>query len=272
MTDKSPSNTTPASDNEGNKSLNQTGLQPTRNSRTNINYYAQLTSFFEADPSETLTKLFSFPVYVPRQVIEDFLARYELFRMILPIQGDILEFGTFNGSGCFSFAHFTTIMEPQNLTRKVVTFDTFEGFPNVSEVDKKGNKDLVKKGGLKSQPLERLQQAHEIWNENRFIPHIPRLEFVKGDIMESLGRYLSDNPHTLPAMIYLDFDLFEPTAHVLQQLLPRMQKGSIVAFDELSHPAFPGETQAFLQQMDVKSTTVQRIPFSSRISYVQIGT
>lgn len=251
--------------------FSQLGLQSRRNSNANLEYYTRLSDFFQEDSSEILTKLFSFPVYVPRQVLEDFLARYELFRMIEAIQGDILEFGTFNGAGCFSFAHFSAIKEPQNLTRKVVTFDTFEGFPNVSEQDKKGNPDLVKKGGLRSQPLDRLQRAREIWDLNRFISHIPRLEFVQGNIMETLDEYLINNPQTLPALVYLDVDLFEPTAHCLKRLLPRMQKGSIIAFDELNHSAFPGETVAFLQEMNVTCTTVRRVPFSSRISYVTVG-
>ncbi|MEX0346024.1 MAG: TylF/MycF/NovP-related O-methyltransferase [Rhizobiaceae bacterium] len=249
----------------------QAGLQTSRNTEDNLKYFERVVNFFESDEADTLSKLYSFPVYVPRQVIEDFLARYELFKLILPIQGDILEFGTFNGGGTFSFGHFSSISEPQNLTRKIVTFDTFEGFPSTSEEDTKGNPDLIKVGGLKSQPLDRMEAALDIWNSNRFIPHIPKVEIVAGDIMETLDPFLERCPHTLPALIYMDFDLFEPTAHVLKRLLPRMQKGSIVAFDELNHPAFPGETLAFLQEMVAGEVTVNRIPFSSRISYIQIG-
>lgn len=251
---------------------NQAGLQVSRNTKENLDYYEALCSFFDADPTETLAKLHSFPVYVPRQVIEDFLARYELYRLIQPIQGDILEFGTFNGAGTFSFGHFTTIMEPQNLTRKIVTFDTFEGFPSTSQEDATGNKDLVRVGGLKSLPLDRLLKARRLWDRNRFISHIPKIEFVSGDIMDTLEPFLDQHPHTLPAMLYLDFDLFEPTAHVLKTLLPRMQKAAVIAFDELNHPSFPGETLAFLKEMIAGEFTVRRIPFSSRISYIQIGT
>ena len=250
---------------------NQAGLQKSRNTKKNAAYFDELVKFFESDPTETLAKLYSFPVYVPRQVIEDFLSRYELFRLIHPIQGDILEFGTFNGGGAFSFGHFTTIIEPQNLTRKIVTFDTFSGFPSTSEGDAKGNSDLVKVGGLKSRPLNRMEAARDLWDTNRFISHVPKMEIVAGDIMNTLDTFLDEFPHTLPALLYMDFDLFEPTAHVLRKLLPRMQKGSVIAFDELNHPAFPGETLAFLQEMVAGEITVRRVPFSSRISYVQIG-
>jgi hypothetical protein len=251
--------------------IEQTGLQVSRNTQQNVDYYKGLTEFFEQDPTATLAKLFSFPVYVPRQVIEDFLSRYELYRMIQNLHGSIFEFGTFNGGGCFSFATFSAIMEPQNLTRKIVTFDTFSGFPDISEADKRGNPELVHRGGLTGRPLERLEKARALWDRNRFLGHVAKLDFVKGDILETLVPYLEENPHSLPALLYLDFDLFEPTAHVLRHMMPRMQKGSIVAFDELNHPSFPGETVALLQELAISDISVRRIPFSSRISYVIVG-
>lgn len=251
--------------------IEQTGLQVSRNTQQNVDYYQGLTDFFEGDPTATLAKLFSFPVYVPRQVIEDFLSRYELYRMVQHLHGSIFEFGTFNGGGCFSFATFSAIMEPQNLTRKVVTFDTYSGFPSISDADKGGNAELVHEGGLTGRPLERLERARDLWDSNRFLGHVPKLDFVKGDILETLEPYLEANPHSLPALLYLDFDLFEPTAHVLRHMLPRMQKGSIVAFDELNHPSFPGETVALLQELNIADVSIQRIPFSSRISYFVVG-
>jgi len=249
----------------------QTGLQASRNTQQNADYYKGLTEFFEQDPTATLAKLFSFPVYVPRQVIEDFLSRYELYQMVKHLQGSVFEFGTFNGGGCFSFATFSAIMEPQNLTRKVVTFDTYSGFTSISDADKRGNAELVHEGGLTGRPLERLEHARSLWDSNRFLGHVEKLEFVKGDILETLEPFLEENPHSLPALLYLDFDLFEPTAHVLRHMLPRMQKGSVVAFDELNHPSFPGETVALLQELNIAEVSIQRIPFSSRISYFVVG-
>ena len=141
------------------KGIKQSGIQISRNTEDNLEYFDALVRFFETDDTETLAKLYSFPLYIPRQVIEDFLSRYELFKLIQHVQGDILEFGTFNGAGTFSFGHFTTILEPQNLTRKIVTFDTFEGFPSIEKNDQKGSKDLLKVGGLQGRGLKRMKTA-----------------------------------------------------------------------------------------------------------------
>jgi hypothetical protein len=53
------------------------------------------------------------------------------------------------------------------------------------------------------------------------------------------------------SLLYLDFDIYEPTAVALEHFLPRMPKGSIVAFDELYKfklESFPFEPEiSFIQ-------------------------
>jgi len=68
-------------------------------------------------------------------------------------------------------------------------------------------------------------------------------------------------------LLYLDLDIYEPTKFVLENCLKRVPKGGIVAFDELNHRAFPGETAALLDVLDVGSVEIKRVPFCSRISY-----
>ena len=49
------------------------------------------------------------------------------------------------------------------------------------------------------------------------------------------------------SLLYLDFDLYEPT----KCAFPRMPKGAVVAFDELNHAAWPGETMALLDTLGI---------------------
>ena len=109
------------------KGIKQSGIQISRNTEDNLEYFDALVRF-ETDDTETLAKLYSFPLYIPRQVIEDFLSRYELSNSFNASKSDILEFGTFNGAGTFSFGHFTTILEPQNLTEKLLLLTLLRGF------------------------------------------------------------------------------------------------------------------------------------------------
>ena len=247
--------------------LDDAGLIKARNTQENISFYEDLIDFFREADCGDLLKLRSFSLYVPRQAISDFLARYELFRQIRSVQGSVLEFGVFNGQGLMSFAQFSAILEPNNLTREIIGFDTFSGFPAISELDKDGDRELVKDGGLKLASDERIQKAIGLFDRNRFLGHVPKVKIVKGDVLETLDPFLARNKHLLIALLYLDLDLFEPTRFVLQRLMNRVPKGGIVAFDELNHSSFPGETAALLDVLDVGQIEIRRVPFCSRISY-----
>lgn len=247
--------------------LEAIGLQKARNTAENLGYYKELADFFKNDAVGDLTKLRSFSVYTPRQVISDFLARYELFKQVRDVQGSILEFGVFAGQGLMSFAHFSAILEPNNLNREIIGFDTFSGFPGIGEQDKAGDPDILREGGLRAESFERLLQAISLFDDNRFLGHVPKVRLVKGDVLESLDGFIAENRHLLVALLYMDLDIYKPTKFVLERLLERVPKGGVVAFDELNHRAFPGETAALLDVIDIKDVEIRRIPFCSRISY-----
>lgn len=249
-------------------SLKETMLLTKRNSPQNLEYYEKLEKFFDEDPSSILMKLRSFGLYAPRQVVSDFLVRYELFRQILDIPGSIVECGVFNGQGLLSFGLFSSILEPNNLNRLVYGMDTFEGFPAVSEEDKKGASDRMKKGGYAALgSFERLQEAIRLFDQNRFLGHVPKIHLIKGDVTKILDGFLKDNPHLVISLLYLDLDLYKPTKAVLSKLLPRVIKGGVVAFDELNVRDYPGETLALMDTIGLNNCELKRVPFCSRISY-----
>jgi len=247
--------------------VRESRIDPTKNSEENLSYYEALAALYEADPSSTLLKLRSFAVYAPRQVVTDFLVRYELFKMVLDVPGSIFEFGVFNGQGLMSFAHFSAVMEPAHITRQIVGFDTFGGFTGVDEIDGKSRSDLVREGEYSLDSYERLKQAIRLFDRNRFIGHVGKVELVKGDVVQTLEPYLEENPHSLAALLYLDMDIHAPTKYVLERMLMRVPKGGVVAFDELNMKDFPGETVALMETMKLNQTPLRRLPFCSRIAY-----
>ena len=50
---------------------------------------------------------------------------------ILNIEGSIVECGVWNGAGLLSYAKLVEIFEPYSIKRKVIGFDTFEGFVDI---------------------------------------------------------------------------------------------------------------------------------------------
>jgi len=212
----------------------------------------------------------SFPLYASRQDIASFLVKYELFKKIKNIHGSIIECGVANGSGLMSFAHFSSIFEPVNYTRKIIGFDTFEGFPSLSSKDKEGKDPRAKVGGMRFDSYDELIACRELYDNNRFVSHINKIELVKGDINETAPKYIKNNEHLVVALLYLDFDLYEPTIVALKHFLPRMPKGSIIAFDEINHPDWPGETLAILEKIGINNLKIKRFSFDSVRSYAII--
>jgi len=92
---------------------------------------------------------------------------------------------------------------------------------------------------------------------------------VQGDVKESLPKFLVDNPQFLPALVWLDLDLYEPTLAVLSHLIPLLRTGCIIAFDELNYKEFPGETLAY-NEAGVKDLGPLRRFIHSKVVYIEV--
>lgn len=85
-------------------------------------------------------KLDNFEIYVRRQALTRFLARYELFKLQQGIKGSILEWGVHHWGGLMTWAKLSAGVEPGALDRRVIGFDTFgAGFPSSHENNKGGH-------------------------------------------------------------------------------------------------------------------------------------
>jgi hypothetical protein len=69
---------------------------------------------------------------------------------------------------------------------------------------------------------------------------------------------------------YFDFDIYLPTKVCLEAILPRLTKGSIIAFDELNCPEFPGETLAVMEVLGLSNYAIKRSTLNPLISYLII--
>ena len=217
-----------------------------------------------------LDKLEAFARFSTKRSLARFLVKHELFKRILNVNGNIVECGVFHGAGLFTWAQLSNIYEPNNHTRKIIGFDTFSGFPSVAE--SKDNTGVLqsKKGDLKGSTYDEIVMSVEKYNTERHLSHIRNIQLVNGDFMKTSAAYLKKNQHTLVSLLYLDFDLYEPTKKALDVFLPRMPKGSVIAFDELNCESFPGETLAMLEVLNIGSHMLERNPIDPWISFIQL--
>lgn len=207
-------------------------------------------------------------LYLTRQTLSRLNFIQMLYRQIVPVHGVIMEFGVRWGQNMALFSTLRGMYEPYNYNRKAIGFDTFEGFPSVSPLDG-GN---VKAGdyGVTEDWEQQLTAILEFHNGNSPIPHKRKFELVKGDATKTLPAYLEANPETIVALAYFDFDIYHPTKECLQALLPHLTKGSVLAFDELNCPQFPGETLALKEVLGLDRYALKRDPNSPLTSYLVI--
>ena len=231
-------------------------------------YYRRLNEYFARCAGSDLDKLRAFPRFVPVAELGRFLAKSKIFERILTVPGSMVECGVFSGAGLMTWATLSAILEPLNHVRRVIGFDTFAGFvgagPNDAAVST--NPSAVK-GGLAADTAAEITEAAAILDVYRPIGHIPKIELVKGDAVATMRAYVERNPHLVVALLYLDFDLYEPTKCALEAFVPRMPKGAIIAFDELNHRAWPGETTALLDTLGIRALRLERLPFQPQISF-----
>ena len=202
-----------------------------------------------------------------RQSVARFMVQHEIFKRILNVKGSVIECGVYKGEGLMNWAKLSSTLEPYNYHRKIIGFDTFEGFPSVSQVDKGAKVGQFAEAG---DAYEDLLRQIEDYDKNRFINHISKIELVKGDALETIPQYIMENQHLLVSLLYLDFDIYHPTRRALKSFFPRMPKGSIVAFDEVNNEDWPGETNALLGLLGINNYRLECFEYEPNISFIQL--
>ena len=209
-------------------------------------------------------------LFINRQSMARVLWIHELYRNIINVPGVIMEFGVRWGQNLALFQSLRGIYEPYNYTRKVIGFDTFSGFAGTSTQD--GTADIIAEGSYSvtdgyEKYLEQILQYHELESP---VAHIKKHALVKGDASKTAEQYIADNPETIVALAYFNMDIYQPTAKALEAIKPRLCKGSIIGFDELNCPHFPGETQALKEVLGLDKYRLVRHPHNPYPAYLVV--
>lgn len=243
--------------------------EPSRTTAGEVDYRSDLENYFTESVGSNVEKLQNFAKYVPTQDVRRFITRYELYKKVLRVHGSIVECGVLFGGGLMTFAQLSEVFEPVNHTRNVIGFDTFSGFTELRAED--GNRAAqLRPGGLGVDVYEDLERAARLFDANRQLAHIQKVRLVRGDVCETVPKYVEQHPHLIVSLLYLDLDVFEPTRVALQHFMPRMPRGAIVAFDELNHEVWPGETVAVFRELGLRNIRLERFPFGGTVSYAVV--
>lgn len=235
------------------------------------NHMGNLEESLATSNYSELERFINFPAFVSRQNLANFLFHYEIFKMVLDVPGSIVECGVAYGGNLMGFAKMSAQLEPVNYTRKIIGFDTFAGFPDVDSQNDTTSSEHGKAGGMAVDAKEEIEKRIALFDQNRFLNHIPKVELVQGDICKTVPEYCEKNKHLVVSLLYIDMDIYQPTITALKHFVPRMPKGAVIAFDELNHPDWPGETTALMEELGIGSLKLRRMPFDTCRSYAVIG-
>jgi len=214
--------------------------------------------------------LSNFGLFLNSKNLARILFMHHLYTQIVDIPGIVIEFGTRWGQNLSLFAALRGIYDTFHRHRKIIGFDTFEGFPSIHKKD--GASTLMKQGKLAvtQNYADYLRKIIECQEKDNPLSHIKKYEVIQGDAVIEFEKYLKDHPETIVALAYFDFDIYEPTKRCLELVRPRLVKGSVLGFDELNDPDSPGETAALNEVFGLNNITLRRFRYASRVSYFVI--
>jgi hypothetical protein len=243
-----------------------TGIKSFKNA-DEISIDDRLAQYLENAPIPRDQILENLGLFLTSKNLARILFMHHVYQLIVPVPGIVMDFGTRWGQNLSLFSSLRGLYDPFHRHRKLVGFDTFSGFASISPKD--GKSDLMRKGNISvtenyTEFLEAVMQAKEDGNP---LAHIKKFELVAGDASKTVPKYLKDNPETIVALAYFDFDVYEPTKVCLEAIRPRLVKGSVVCFDELNDPDSPGETIALMETIGLNNISLRRFPYTSRVTY-----
>ena len=186
------------------------------------------------------------------------IAHYELFKLSSKIPGCIIECGVFKGVSLIRFATFLKLLKKQN--KKIIAFDAF-GKHTTTKIssDYKRRKKLLSHGkeAISEKQLMKVLKLKSLEKN---------IELIRGDITETVPRYLKSNPKLKISLLNLDVDFYEPSISILKNFYPKLSKGGILMLDD--YGIWDGETMAADEYFADKKIKIRKSLFSQTPSYV----
>ena len=158
-------------------------------------YRKMLEEYFINSEGTNVWKLQNFAKYVPRQTLTRFLVRNDIFKLILDKQGSIVELGVLDGGSLMTWAQLSSIYEHLNYQSRVIGFDAFNTKINLSDKDKIGaSSQMYDDNTMSIDSYNDIVESIKVYDKNRFLGSINKVELIKGDASDTVPVYLENNP------------------------------------------------------------------------------
>ena len=188
---------------------------------------------------------------------------FDVYSRVLSVPGVICEFGSHWGAGTAVLRVLHKVLEPNNRSRELHVFDTWSGFVGAGAVDRhSADGDFFVNSDWDRQLVNLLALQDAVGTVSK----PPQFVLHKGDARESVHSFLETRPEAIVSLAILDMDLDDPTRVVLDAISERLVVGSVVVFDELNCPLYPGETVA-LRSSKFRLSKIVKSPYLPYAAY-----
>jgi hypothetical protein len=189
----------------------------------------------------------SLGLFLRASLLARIFAIADIYKLIVGIPGAVFDVGTWRGQTAVVCENLRAIFEPLHFNRRIVCFDTFDGYTGFSGKDKAT--DLHRDGtyalgsGDYAEFLRQLLVLHE--KSNAMGHNHGKHRVIKGDCRQSIPRFLEENPNEYVALAFFDVNAYEPTLQAFEQIWPRLVPGGVTAFWQLSRSTVPAESRVY---------------------------
>lgn len=189
----------------------------------------------------------SLGLFLRASLLARILAIRDLYTKILELPGIVMDVGTWRGQTSVLCENFRAIYEPLHLNRRIVCFDTFEGYQGFSDKDKATelHRDGTYGVGGESYSsyLANLLELHE--RSNAMGHNFGKHKVIKGDCRETIPQFFKDNNSEFVALAFFDVNSYEPSHKAFNDIWPRLIPGGIAAFWQLTRNSIPAEAMVY---------------------------
>jgi hypothetical protein len=206
----------------------------------------------------------SLGLFIRGSLLARFLAIAEIYKMIVHLPGIIVDVGTWRGQTAVLCENFRAIYETLHFNRRIVCFDTFDGYKGFSERDKptKLHKEgtYAVGGSSYAKYLDELLVLHE--RSNAMGHYHGKHRVIEGDCRSTIPAFFDEFKNEIVSLAFLDLNAFEPTLDAFGHIYRRLVAGGVIAFWQLTRNSVPAEGTVYTQEI------MQHYPHSiSRSSY-----
>ena len=189
---------------------------------------------------ELFTVIDHFPLYAGIQTLARTIAICDLLRSTVGVDGDVVEFGCWEGANLVFLAKMLSVFEPL-AEKKVYGFDSFEGLQSFSKEDGFSQAAIAQLRGRYRGARARIASVIDLYELGDTISIVP------GDACLTVPAFFAAHHAMKISFAFCDFDLYGPTITALNEIHPAMTAGGLIVLDQATSGSWIGESAALAE-------------------------